>query len=138
MKRNIFIVLTLLTSLFSFAQANAGFKLESKENKKKNEESTQETVTFVDDYGHKIDLRSKKHISESYIYKNPVDVSYIITISEPMSASHCVVHLSLQDKDGFEITRRQISSVAKGYVGKLKGNFMIENSDYKCVKIEKN
>lgn len=78
-----------------------------------------------------IKLKGTKYTCSTLIDSKSINVSYIITINYP--APDCVVYLSLQDKEGFEIVSKRISPVAEEFVGTLKGNFSLEPSQYQKV-----
>ena len=80
---------------------------------------------------HQITLKGTTCTHYTSIDSKVVNISYIIKIKTPIS--ECQVHLSIQDKDGFEIVRETISSVTKGYTGSLKGNFSLKPSQYQKI-----
>lgn len=82
--------------------------------------------------GYVITLKGTKCTHYTLIDTKNVDISYIVSINVPVVESG-VIHLSLQDKDGFEITRKSLSRVAPGFNGKLKGNFTIKAQEYQRI-----
>lgn len=62
-----------------------------------------------------------------------VTVSYIADLNVFLSDRSGTVYLSLQDKDGFEITRKSLQRVVAKYTGNLKGNFSLSPEEYQKI-----
>lgn len=82
--------------------------------------------------GYSITLKGTKCTHYTLINSKNVSISYIVKINTPVAAAG-VVHLSLQDRDGFEITRRALDGVSIGYSGSLKGNIVVKAEEYQRI-----
>ena len=110
-------------STFFFNEASASIK--------EYELTDHPTLTFEGPFSsYQITLKGTKYTHYTPDSKS-INISYIIKVNTPIS--ECVVNLSLQDKDGFEIVKKIISPVVKGYTGSLKGNFSLEPNQYQRI-----
>lgn len=118
------LLIALLASIFSFNEVSASSV--------EYELTDHPTLAFEGpSSSYQIVLKGTKFTHDTLLDYKSVNISYIIKINTPLSEG--VVHLSLQDKEGFEIVKTTICSVVQGYSGSLKGNFSIKPAEYEKI-----